>query len=352
MPSISEPMYASVGSAVPPGPDWVFEPKYDGMRVLAFAAPRGRPRLVTRNGADKATQFPEVAAAITALARARGERVVLDGEIVALDARGRPARFQQLQGRLHAKDPKTLAANMAATAAALLAFDALQVGRRALVERPWHERRAALEALLASVDATGPLRLGDVVRGTGDEALATARRQGWEGVIAKRRDAVYRPGRRSPDWQKLKIEHRQELVIGGFTEPRRTRPHLGALLLGYYDGDGRFVYAGHTGGGFTHEGLRAMRARLDALERTTPPFADPPRPNEAVHWVRPQIAVEVKFAEWTADGRLRQPIYLGTRDDKDPRSVGREGESVQDAAAPALGARGGRSTRARPPGPA
>ena len=137
---------------------------------------------------------------------------------------------------------------------------------------------------------------------------------------------------RSPDWQKLKIEHRQELVVGGFTEPRRTRPHLGALLLGYYDADGRFVYAGHTGGGFTHEGLKAMRATLDRLERPTPPFADPPRPNEAVHWVEPRVVVEVKFVEWTADGRLRQPIYVGTRDDKDARSVTREGESVQQRA--------------------
>jgi bifunctional non-homologous end joining protein LigD len=165
----------------------------------------------------------------------------------------------------------------------------------------------------------------------GAASLAAARRGGWEGVIAKRRDAPYRPGVRSPDWQKLKIEFRQELVVGGFTEPRRTRPHLGALLLGYYDADGRFVYAGHTGGGFTHEGLRRMRARLDALERKTPPFADPPRPNETVHWVRPEVVVEVKFAEWTADGRLRQPIYVGTRDDKKAREVGREQVSVQQA---------------------
>jgi bifunctional non-homologous end joining protein LigD len=148
-------------------------------------------------------------------------------------------------------------------------------------------------------------------------------------VLAKRADGTYRPGERADDWQKLKIEHRQELVVGGFTEPRRTRPYLGALLLGYYDDQGRLVYAGHTGGGFTHEGLRAMRERLDALECATPPFAEPPQPNETVHWVRPEVVVEVKFSEWTADGRLRQPIYVGTRDDKDARSVTREGESVQ-----------------------
>ena len=112
------------------------------------------------------------------------------------------------------------------------------------------------------------------------------------------------------------------------------REDLGALLLGYYDADGRLVYAGHTGGGFTHAGLKAMRETLDRIERATPPFADPPRPNEAVHWVEPRVVVEVKFVEWTAEGRLRQPIYVGTRDDKDARSVTREGDSVQRPGGP------------------
>ena len=150
--------------------------------------------------------------------------------------------------------------------------------------------------------------------------------------MAKRADARYESGRRSKAWLKLKLEHRQEFVIGGFTEPRRTRPHLGALLLGYYDAAGRFVYAGHTGGGFTHAGLAAMRRRLEGIERATSPFVEPPRTNEAAHWVEPEVVVEVRFNEWTADGRLRQPIYLGTRDDKDARDVTREPESVQSAA--------------------
>jgi bifunctional non-homologous end joining protein LigD len=151
--------------------------------------------------------------------------------------------------------------------------------------------------------------------------------------MAKRVDATYRPGARSRDWRKLKVERRQEFVVGGWTEPRRTRPHLGALLLGYHDDAGRLVYAGHAGGGFTHEGLRTMRARLERLERLarrTSPFAEPPDANETVHWVRPSVVVEVRFNEWTADGRLRQPIVLGVRDDKEARDVVREPESVQE----------------------
>ena len=136
------------------------------------------------------------------------------------------------------------------------------------------------------------------------------------------------------------MDRRQEFVVGGWTEPRRTRPHLGALLLGYHDDAGRLVYAGHAGGGLTHDELRAMRARLAKLARRTPPFADAPRPNETVHWVRPTVVVEVRFAEWTSDGRLRQPIVLGVRDDKSAREVVREPESVQVRAATGDGRRG------------
>jgi bifunctional non-homologous end joining protein LigD len=158
--------------------------------------------------------------------------------------------------------------------------------------------------------------------------LARARRDGWEGIIAKRTDSTYDPGVRSRQWLKLKVEHRQEFVVGGWTEPRNTREHIGALLLGYFKGD-RLQYVGHTGGGFTRAGLRDMHGRLSRLERKTSPFIAPPRTNERAHWARPEVVVEVKFSEWTADGKLRQPIFLGVRDDKDARDVGREAESVQ-----------------------
>ena len=331
-----EPMKASVGAEIPRGEGWTFEPKYDGIRVLAFATATA-VRLVTRNGNDKATQFAEVTEGLRALAKRARRPLVLDGEIVGVGDDGRPARFQSLQSRMHAKEEKTLADGAAAAPAALVAFDILVDGDRVVTGRPWSERRALLEKRLDG--RTSPrVLLGDTERGDGATMVERAHEQGWEGVIAKRVDAPYSPGHRASHWLKLKIEHRQELVVGGYTEPRNTRQHIGALLLGYYDAAGRFVYAGHTGGGFTRAGLADMARRLAPLERKTSPFADEVRTNERAHWVRPQVVVEVKFVEWTADGRLRQPIFVGVRDDKEAREVTREKESVQGRIS---GARGG-----------
>ncbi|HET7459374.1 MAG TPA: DNA ligase D [Gemmatimonadaceae bacterium] len=336
-------MYATVGTTVPDGGTWAFEPKYDGIRVLAFATAR-RSALVTRNGKDKALQFPEIVRALSALATSRGHPVVLDGEIVALDGpNGRPARFQQLQSRMHVKDTAIIERHEKSAPVAFIAFDLLRDGDRTLLKEPWRERRLQLESLLTRT--ADPIRLGDSTFARGDDLLAQARREGWEGIIAKRADATYRPGARSGDWLKLKIEFRQEFVVGGFTEPRNTREHLGALLLGYFDDEGRFIYVGHTGGGFTREGLRAMRKRLDPLERSTSPFVEAPRTNEPAHWVTPRVVVEVKFSEWTSDGRLRQPIFLGVRDDKAAQDVGREDTSMQKKATPATG-RGTKRTAA------
>ena len=325
--TLLEPMYASVGAEVPTGEGWTFEPKYDGIRVLAYATATG-VRLVTRNGNDKATQFAEVAEGLRALAKKARRPLVLDGEIVGVGEDGRPARFQSLQSRMHAKEEKTLADGAAETPAALVAFDILMDGEKVVTGLPWTERRALLEKRLAGRTSSRVV-LGDSERGDGAAMIERAHEQGWEGVIAKRVDAPYTPGQRASHWLKLKIEHRQELVVGGYTEPRNTRQHIGALLLGYYDDEGRLVYAGHTGGGFTRQGLADMARRLAPLERKTSPFASEVRTNERAHWVRPQVVVEVKFVEWTADGRLRQPIFLGVRDDKEAREVTREAESVQ-----------------------
>jgi bifunctional non-homologous end joining protein LigD len=331
-------MYATLGHALPRGSGWTFEPKYDGMRVLAEARAR-TARLITRNGKDKSAQFPEIVAALRRLAAAVGRTVILDGEVVArarrrsrASASAAPAAgdFQQLQARMHLRDAPEVARLSVEAPATLVAFDLLRDGRVTLAARPWTERRERLEALFARrLDPFDPaLVLSDSsVRGA--TMLARARRAGWEGIIAKRTSARYQPGARSDDWLKLKLQFRAEFVVGGFTEPRRTRPFLGALLLGAYDAAGALVYVGHTGGGFDREGLRAMRARLDRLERRTPPFVKAPRTNEPAHWVAPRLVVEVKFAEWTADGRLRQPIFLGIRDDKAARDVTIEGVSLQ-----------------------
>jgi len=318
-----EPMYASIGTEAP-SDGWSFEPKYDGMRALAFVSPT-RIQLMTRNGKDKAAQFPEVAAALGKLGRQLKRRVILDGEVIAVE-RNRPGHFQSLQGRFHLKGAADIAEASRTAPAAIIVFDILFDDGEPLVGESQTERRKHLERVLrkpppgVGISESSP---------NGKRMLERARRGRWEGVIAKRSAAPYVPGARSRDWLKLKLQNRAEFVIGGFTEPRRTRPFLGAILLGYFDARGELRYVGHTGGGFDRESLRDLRERLERIEQDRSPFAETPRSNERVHWVRPQVVVEVKFAEWTSDRRLRQPIFLGVRDDKDARDVHLERESMQ-----------------------
>ena len=319
-----EPMYASVGSEIP-GDGWTFEPKYDGIRVLAFVTPAD-VRLVTRNGKDKSQQFPEIAEALKSIATKKRKNFVVDGEIVAL-IDGEPARFQELQSRMHVKESHLIERYRNSAPASLVLFDVLMSGDKVLLDEPWSVRRAELLRQLGKV-TSDRIAITESTEGDGKKMLELARKQGWEGIIAKRVTSTYQPGERSRSWLKLKVEFRQEFVVGGFTEPRNSRQHIGALLLGYFD-QGRLIYVGHTGGGFTGAGLAEMYRRLEPLERKTSPFAEVPRTNEKAHWVKPEVVVEVKFSEWTADGKLRQPIYLGTRDDKDPQDVGREKQSVQ-----------------------
>ena len=318
------PMKATLGRAVPQDGDWVYEVKYDGVRVVAHAS-AGEARLVTRNGREKTAQFPEVVEALREAARAAGRPLVLDGELVAL-VRGKPARFQEIQDRVHLGDEAEVRRRVHIDPAALVAFDILADGGETLLDEPWTARRARLEARVG--EGSAHLRVSEELRGSGEKAVARARSAGWEGVIAKRTDAPYRPGKRADAWLKLKVEFRQEFVVGGWTDPQRSRKHLGSLLVGYFR-DGELVFAGGVGTGFDVAGLREMRARLDALAAAEPPFREPPRTRTPAHWVRPELVVELKFAEWTADGRLRQPVFLGVRDDKDAREVGPEGRSVQ-----------------------
>jgi len=325
------PMLASIGSGLPAGGSWVFEPKYDGIRILAFAADN-RARLVSRNGLDKTRQFPEVAEALLELSKRKKRRFVLDGEIVVM--RGdTPARFQELQARMHVNDPAAIESHRLDTPAALVVFDILLDGKTSLVAEPWRVRRKHLAALLQPPGRSNALRLSDVDE-DGKSMLGKARRNGWEGVIAKRADSLYESGRRSRSWIKLKIEKRQEFVVGGWTEPRNSREHIGALLLGYYNDNGELVYARHTGTVFSAASLRDMFARLHRIERRESPFATIPRTNEQAHWTRPNVVVEIKFNEWTTDGKLRQPVFVGVRDDKSPRDVVREPNSLAAASPP------------------
>lgn len=344
-----KPMLASPARGDPPtGDDWIFEPKYDGIRIVALARPEGAA-LITRNGHDKARGFPEIAARLKELAKKVAGSLVLDGEIVALDAQGQPGRFQNLQGRMHVIDEATVVQLAAEVPTAYVVFDLLVDGDELLIDEPWQARRKRLESVFRRAPAAlkRVIRLSEYAEGSAREMLDEAHERRWEGVMAKRRDARYEPGRRARSWLKLKLEHQQEFVVGGWTEPRNSREHFGTLLVGYYDDAGRLVYAGHAGGGFSSKMLADIGGKLRKIERPTSPFSTRPDTNERPHWVEPVYVAEIKFNEWTAGGHLRQPIFLGLRDDKDPRDVGREPVPVKRGGHSVAAQRNERRTKGR-----
>ncbi len=283
-------------------PGWVYEEKYDGVRALA-SRQRGRVRLSSRNLKDITAEFPDIAGALAPLP---GGDLVLDGEIVAFDRRG-ISRFQLLQRR--GVDPRVHPV--------LAVFDCLEREGVPLLRRPLAERRRAVEALV-------PRRRGALMRARrlpsdGLAAYRVAQKRGWEGVVAKDSASFYEPGRRSRRWLKVKCRREAEFVIGGYTPPRGQRRHLGALLVGLFDGPA-LRFAGKVGAGFSRAALADLAARLRALRSDRSPFRPPPRGPDAV-WVRPELVAQIAFAEWTAAGRLRQPVFLGLRFDKKPSEV-------------------------------
>ena len=324
-------MLASTTEVPLADPDFVYEPKYDGVRTLAYVTP-GHPkpevRLYSRLGNDKTSQFPAITRALTRYALKLKQAVVLDGEIVALDSRQRPTSFQHLQGRIHLKT----VGEQDDSPTAFIVFDLLREGPHDLRSMTLGARRAALERVF--VNPGSPLlRLSPQVAHDGRGLYRDALKEGWEGLIAKRITSRYLSGKRTTDWAKLKLVRAQEFVIGGWTEPRGTRSHFGALLLGVYDGR-RLVYVGHAGSGFNEAELGRVMARLKKLAVARSPFdVPPPATNETPHWVKPQLVAQVKFTEWTDDGRLRHPTYLGLRDDVKPTSVRREEGQTYSATA-------------------
>jgi DNA ligase D-like protein (predicted ligase) len=293
-------------------PAWIYERKLDGERCLAFRAGQ-RVRLMTRNQKEATSTYPEIA---DALAGQQADSFIVDGEIVAFE--DGQTKFARLQQRLGVRHPGP--ALLAEVPVYYYIFDVLWAEDRDTRLLPLRERKRLLRNLLAFDD---PLRY-TVHRDTEGEAYyREACAKGWEGVIAKRADAPYRPGR-TRDWLKFKCENGQEFVIGGFTDPRRSRTGFGALLLGYYDQDGKLVYAGKVGTGFNQRTLDSLHAALAALERDQPPFDRGRLPRSGVHWVEPRLVAQVGFSEWTTDGQLRHPRFQGLRDDKDPADVVRE----------------------------
>lgn len=303
---------------LPAGDGWVYEIKWDGMRVLAEVTPDG-VRAWSANGRDAGTAFPELSALAAALAPLDA---LLDGEVVALDAAGRPS-FERLQHRMHVASATEAARRAADTPVAYVIFDLLRLGGHDLTGRPWRERRRLLDqiadALPAGIDVA---RVYD----DGADLLAAADRQGLEGVVAKRTESTYVPGGRSRQWVKIKVRRHDELVVGGWSGGAGNREgRLGSLLVGFHaePGDGALRYAGRVGSGFTSAELDRLAARLAPLAVDGCPF-DPQPPAlhaRGAHWVRPEVVAEIAYGEWTSEGRLRHPVYLGERTDVDPGAV-------------------------------
>lgn len=307
------PMLAELGEAPFTHPDWLFEPKLDGYRVLAFVR-GGKVKLRSRRGLDLTPVFPHIAAE---LAKQAVSGMILDSEVLALDAAGRPS-FNALQNRAQLKTPREIAAAERTTPTILVCFDLLHFAGLDLRQEPYSDRRRYLaQCLLPSPHV-------QLVHASADGVAlyAAALAQGFEGIMAKRRDSRYEAGRRSAAWLKIKPTHSAEFVIGGTTRGKGARAPLGALLLGYWE-HGQLRYAGLVGSGFDAATLAQLQQRFAPIERARPPFAEPPPLPRATTWLRPDTVAEVKFAEWTPDGYLRAPVFLRLRDDVDPKSVRR-----------------------------
>jgi DNA ligase D-like protein (predicted ligase) len=300
---VIEPMKAVLSDQPFSDPDWIFERKLDGIRAIAIKDGSG-VSLMSRTAHRMNDQFPEL---VRALEDETSDDFIVDGEIVAFE--NGVTSFARLQQRAREHVPVFL-----------YAFDLLRQAGEDLRPRPLRERKARLRR---GLDFNGPIRFNPHLNGEhGEELYREACRKGLEGVIAKRADSPY-VGSRSRDWLKLKCHAEQELVIGGFTAPKGSRQEFGALLVGYYDG-GVLRYAGKVGTGFDQETLRTLGARMRELEQDESPF-EPFKPiPPGTRWVRPELVAQVGFSEWTRDGRLRHPRYLGLRDDKPAREVVRE----------------------------
>lgn len=309
LPPFVPPMLATLADAPFDDPDWVFETKWDGWRAQ-LRWDGESTRLISRSGKPLDALFPELAGSGGLL---KAGPCLLDGEVVALDAEGRP-RFQLLQNRLKGKvrpggDGRIV----------YYAFDCLHLEGRDLTACALPDRKGLLEAIVPAKD---PIRYSAHFEGQGKRVFREAVKFGFEGVIAKRKAGTYVKGR-SADWLKIKTRLRQEVVIAGMTAPRNSRAHFGSLVAGLYR-DGELVFAGHVGGGFDARLLKETHALLSPLKTKACPFRAEPKTNEKVEWLAPKAVAEVEFAEWTEDGRMRQPVFLGLRPDKRPEDCRRE----------------------------
>jgi bifunctional non-homologous end joining protein LigD len=314
-------MLATLASRPPAGPGWAWELKWDGIRALALVQ-GGTVRLWTRNGNEVTSRYPELAPLAAAIG---GHDAFLDGEIVTFDAQGRPS-FERLQRRMHVQDAHEIRRLELEVPAVLIVFDLLWLDGHLTTSLPYSDRRRLLTGLVHDGETW---RVPGHEVGDGETTIAISRQFALEGVVAKRLDSAYEPGRRSSAWVKVKNQLRQEFVVGGWVAGKGARSTtFGALLVGYYDDSGALRYAGRVGTGFTETALDRIQRALAPIGRATSPFAEPLERRGAlheVHFVEPRLVAEVRFTEWTSVGRIRHPAFLGLRTDKAPEAVTREG---------------------------
>lgn len=303
------PQLATLVDTPPSGGEWFHEIKYDGYRIGARVR-KGRVSLYTRNGNDWTAAFPEIAEAVRKLGL---DDALIDGEAAIVLPDGRTS-FQAMQ---NAGDPG------ARGTLVYFVFDLLRLEGESFEKLPLEERKARLKKLVGA-RKSGRIRFSEHIEGNGDAFFAEACRAGLEGIVSKRRDQPYRAGRHG-GWVKTKCVQRQEFVIGGFTDPEGMRAGIGALLIGYYEGE-RLIFCGKVGTGFTHKMTLDMRATLDRIEINASPFTPPPPGwlGRNAHWVKPDLVCEVVFTEWTGDGKIRHPSFQGLRADKKPKEIVRE----------------------------
>ena len=305
---------------------WAWEPKLDGYRALAFIGPDG-VQLKSRRGLDLTAPFPGI---VAALGNQAGASMILDGEIVAFDANGRPS-FNALQNRVQLKSAREIAEAEQSVPVAYFCFDLLHFAGIDLTRVPYADRRRYLSQCLLPSSLVQLVYASEDGQALREAALAA----GFEGVVAKRKDSRYEPGKRSGAWLKVKPTTTADFVVGGYTQGKGSREPLGALLVGYWD-KGKLHYASHVGSGFDDASLADAKARLAELRRSTCPFAARPELNAPTTWVEPKLVAEVEFHSWTGDGALRAPVFKRLRDDIDPKSV-RRPETGDDYAARAVG---------------
>lgn len=283
---------------------WLFEIKWDGFRAIASQS-KNSIELYSRTGNDFSLQYPPITEALRSL----GRDVILDGEIVVTDDEGVP-HFEALQNWRRYPQGNLY----------YYVFDIIWCDGHDVRDLPLIERKRLLRSILPEQSV---IRYSDHITGKGEVLFKQMQQKGMEGIVAKKADRPYRENNRGTAWLKIKTHLRQEVVIGGFTEPRGGRQYIGSLLVGVYD-KGKFVYTGHSGGGIPDAQRKILREKLEKIERKTSPFNTIPKPNAPVHWVHPKVVCEMSFSEWTSDRSMRHPVYKGLRPDKEPTTVHRE----------------------------